>query len=125
MGAAVGEPQGSVAEVSRSNGVDGKILETKLPVVDLKSVTQKKEWNTKNIGQRLGVDIACAATAGGLVAPVICMIDKYAWQALGTQKTAADKDLSEPSSRMRLGSAQWDSRFRHPLAPCCSSRTGS
>ena len=57
------------------------VLDTKLPVVDLKSVglrePLKKEWNTTNIGQRLGVDVACAATAGGLVAPVICMIDKY------------------------------------------------
>jgi len=35
-----------------------------------------KEWNTKNLGGRLAVDAACAATAGGLVAPVITMIDK-------------------------------------------------
>lgn len=37
---------------------------------------EKREWNTKNIGSRMGVDAACAATAGGLVSPIITMIDK-------------------------------------------------
>lgn len=38
---------------------------------------EKKEWNTKALGSRMAVDAACAATAGGMVAPVIAMIDKY------------------------------------------------
>lgn len=79
MGAAVGEPQGSVAgDRPVIDGMEKKIKA--LPAVDLKNVglkdVPKKEWNTKNLGQRLGVDVACAATAGGMVAPIICMIDK-------------------------------------------------
>ncbi|KAK3115121.1 hypothetical protein LTR53_005852 [Teratosphaeriaceae sp. CCFEE 6253] len=35
-----------------------------------------KSWNTKNLGSRLAVDAACAVSAGGLVAPLITMIDK-------------------------------------------------
>ncbi|KAF2774471.1 hypothetical protein EJ03DRAFT_340595 [Teratosphaeria nubilosa] len=46
-----------------------------------KEVVQKVEksvgeWNTKNLGSRLAVDAACAAGAGGVVAPVIAMIDR-------------------------------------------------
>ena len=33
-------------------------------------------WNTKNLGMRLGTDLMCAATAGGLVAPLITILDK-------------------------------------------------
>ncbi|KAF2217575.1 hypothetical protein CERZMDRAFT_108268 [Cercospora zeae-maydis SCOH1-5] len=35
-----------------------------------------KDWNTKNLGQRLAVDAGCAAAAGALVAPVVSMVDK-------------------------------------------------
>ncbi|KAF2725964.1 hypothetical protein K431DRAFT_317378 [Polychaeton citri CBS 116435] len=34
------------------------------------------EWNTKNLGGRLLVDAGSAATAGGLVAPLVSMIDR-------------------------------------------------
>ncbi|RMY67629.1 hypothetical protein D0863_07667 [Hortaea werneckii] len=37
---------------------------------------EKKQWNTKNLGRRIVTDAACAATAGGLVAPVIMTVDK-------------------------------------------------
>jgi len=88
MGVVVGEPQGSVEEARASKSMEGKIqaysapvIDAKIPMVDLKNVglgdAQKKEWNTKHLGQRLGVDVACAATAGGLVAPLITVIDKY------------------------------------------------
>lgn len=33
-------------------------------------------WNTKNLGLRLGVDVASAATSGALVAPLITIIDR-------------------------------------------------
>lgn len=35
-----------------------------------------KVWNTANLGSRLAFDAACAATAGGLVAPLITIVDK-------------------------------------------------
>jgi hypothetical protein len=38
--------------------------------------TQQKGWNMKNLGQRVAVDAMSAATAGGLVAPIVSMIDK-------------------------------------------------
>lgn len=37
---------------------------------------EKKQWNTKNLGQRIAIDAMSAGSAGGLVAPIICMIDK-------------------------------------------------
>ncbi|KAL1302004.1 hypothetical protein AAFC00_002456 [Neodothiora populina] len=47
-------------------------------VDDIKNVEKEKEsqWNTRNLGSRLGADAAAAVTAGVLVAPVITMIDK-------------------------------------------------
>lgn len=45
-------------------------------VVGLKE-QEPKSWNTANLGQRLGADAMSAGIAGGLVAPVICAIDKY------------------------------------------------
>lgn len=35
------------------------------------------KWNTTNLGLRFGADAASAATASVLVAPVICVIDRY------------------------------------------------
>ncbi|QIX01046.1 hypothetical protein AMS68_006563 [Peltaster fructicola] len=50
-------------------------LPVKIPGVALKE-RKEAQWNTKNLVQRILVDAACAGSAGGLVAPVICMIDK-------------------------------------------------
>lgn len=38
---------------------------------------EPKTWNTSNLGQRMGIDVMSASVAGGLVAPIICAIDKY------------------------------------------------
>ena len=38
------------------------------------------EWNTTNLGLRLAADAGSAATASALVAPIICVIDRYAAQ---------------------------------------------
>lgn len=37
---------------------------------------EPKTWNTSNLGQRMGIDVMSASVAGGLVAPIICAIDK-------------------------------------------------
>ncbi|KAK0943641.1 hypothetical protein LTR29_004813 [Friedmanniomyces endolithicus] len=37
---------------------------------------ERLQWNTRHLGSRMAVDAACAASAGGLVAPLITMIDK-------------------------------------------------
>lgn len=47
----------------------------KIKYQELKSSTIQG-WNTKNLGLRLGTDVASAATASLLVAPVICVIDQ-------------------------------------------------
>ena len=85
MGAAAGEPQAA------SPGKDESKPEQEVraaPVVDtdmgavmhkvgLKKKEQKtEEWNTSNLASRLAVDAMCAAAAGGLVAPLITIIDK-------------------------------------------------
>jgi hypothetical protein len=35
------------------------------------------QWNTKNLGLRLGADLVSAASAAVLVAPIISIIDRY------------------------------------------------
>ena len=39
----------------------------------------QKTRNAHNLGRRLGTDITCAATAGGLVAPLIMTVDKFVY----------------------------------------------
>ncbi|CAG8007871.1 unnamed protein product [Penicillium nalgiovense] len=41
-----------------------------------KRSTTKPTWNTKDMGKRLGVDVASAATAGVLTCPLITIIDR-------------------------------------------------
>ncbi|KAK3645677.1 hypothetical protein LTR56_003722 [Elasticomyces elasticus] len=48
----------------------------KAKVNGLKLADKETSWNTQNLGSRLAVDVACAVSAGGLVAPLITMIDK-------------------------------------------------
>jgi hypothetical protein len=47
----------------------------KVKYEELKSSTIQ-DWNTRNLGLRLGTDAASAAAAAALVAPVICVIDQ-------------------------------------------------
>jgi hypothetical protein len=39
-------------------------------------VVAKRDWNTSQLGLRIGVDAVSAGAAGTLVAPIIAMIDK-------------------------------------------------
>ncbi|KAK4893649.1 hypothetical protein LTR27_008118 [Elasticomyces elasticus] len=48
----------------------------KAKVNGLKLADKEISWNTQNLGSRLAVDVACAVSAGGMVAPLITMIDK-------------------------------------------------
>lgn len=41
-----------------------------------------REWNTSNLGRRLATDALCALTAGGLVAPLITIVDKSVFQPI-------------------------------------------
>ena len=55
----------------------GKREEGVLSAVGLTSTDGKtKEWNTKNLSSRMGVDAVCAAASAGLVAPLIMIVDK-------------------------------------------------
>nr|OQO21059.1 hypothetical protein B0A51_11466 [Rachicladosporium sp. CCFEE 5018] len=60
----------AMVDTSKGSALDIKLPKPKLPGV------KTDGWNTANLGKRLGVDALSAATAGGLVAPLICMIDK-------------------------------------------------
>jgi len=83
--------QPSVAGVHTSNAGEAHRVHNTLPhVTDTKTLVRNKiqgvrltekepaaiQWNTKYLGRRFMVDAACAATAGGIVAPLIVMIDK-------------------------------------------------
>ena len=81
-----GAPAASSASTERK---DESVITQAPAVVDTQSVPnlkkvgisvkekEPKQWNTKNLSSRLAVDAASAATAGGLVAPIITVIDKY------------------------------------------------
>jgi hypothetical protein len=82
MGAGPAELQACVAEDKKQSAISiSKEAAVQVPMAPGKVVGLKeqepKSWNTANLGQRLGADAMSAGLAGGLVAPVICAIDKY------------------------------------------------
>ena len=81
--ARVGKHEQSSKEEKRFQPTPPEVMDTKAAGVISKVGLKKKEkseqdgrWNTTKLGPRLGVDLMCAATAGGLVAPLITIIDK-------------------------------------------------
>lgn len=56
-------------------------LMTSMPRSDAKSsgvqASSESKWNTSKLGMRVAGDVAAASTAGGLVSPLICMLDRY------------------------------------------------
>ena len=86
MGVAPAEPLAIVAEDKQGGAqrLSTKEAIAQLPMKSAKVVESiglkdqgPKPWNTANLGRRLGVDAMSAGIAGGLVAPIICAIDKY------------------------------------------------
>ncbi|KAI4803601.1 hypothetical protein E4T44_11145 [Aureobasidium sp. EXF-8845] len=60
-----------------TSAADRGVSQTNLkPEIMSPKTTTPTTWNTHNLGLRLGADVASAATAGVLVAPVITAIDK-------------------------------------------------
>ncbi|KAJ8127856.1 hypothetical protein O1611_g5777 [Lasiodiplodia mahajangana] len=64
----------------------GLQLDAKTPVAVPVSTQQQpvemarelsQQWNTKNLGFRLGADAASAACAASMIAPVISIIDRF------------------------------------------------
>jgi len=88
MGAGPAEPPACVAEDKKQGAISvPREAQVQVPmasgrVVGLKKDQEPKSWNTANLGQRLGADAMSAGLAGGLVAPVICAIDKYVYLVL-------------------------------------------
>jgi hypothetical protein len=39
-----------------------------------------RSWNTNSLGLRVGADAASAAISSVLVAPIICVIDRYVYK---------------------------------------------
>ena len=59
--------------------------------------TATKQWNTHNITGRLGADVTCAATAGGLVAPLIMTVDKCIIENASGKRTMTESIKSSLS----------------------------
>ena len=79
MGAAAEEPQPAVPGRS-----EGEVRADAAPVMENTKAQigeavglKGKKWNTEKLGSRLAVDGMTAATAGGLVSPLIMVVDKY------------------------------------------------
>jgi hypothetical protein len=97
------EPQAIVAEVKQQGAplLTSKEAIAQLPMKPGKVVEsiglkeqEPKTWNTTNLGRRLGVDAMSAGIAGGLVAPVICAIDKYAPPFLMINRMTSTRTLT-------------------------------
>lgn len=59
------------------NDIGALPLPTEVVLPDKMSLGTSK-WNTSNLSSRLGADATSAASASVLVAPIICVIDRYA-----------------------------------------------
>ena len=44
--------------------------------IEMPSSKLQQQWNTKNLGLRLGADFTSAASAASMVAPLIAIIDR-------------------------------------------------
>ena len=115
MGAAAGEEQAASPGKDESQKVPAApVIDTKLDVegamskVGLKkkeNETKDGKWNTSNLGSRLGVDLMCAAAAGGLVAPIVTVIDKQVKKSI-RMICRRTNSSSDQSSRTPPANAQ-------------------
>lgn len=53
----------------------------KAPVASPIPTKPASVWNTKDLGLRLGVDVASAASAGALTCPLITIIDRFVFSS--------------------------------------------
>ncbi|KAK4939960.1 hypothetical protein LTR10_019812 [Elasticomyces elasticus] len=75
------------------------------------------QWNTTNIGKRLAADLTSAASAAGLVAPVICVLDRpfllifglysCTYIAANTVDTLMSTLYSKPASSVSSGATKF------------------
>ena len=56
------------------------------------------QWNTKNLGLRLGADLVSAASAAVLVAPIISIIDRYVFSPSTLPRMAMGKPQKQNST---------------------------
>lgn len=63
--------------VSQIQQLDGTTLPKSQLSTDEKTTKPQSKWNTKNLFSRLASDVASAAAAASLVAPIISIIDRY------------------------------------------------
>lgn len=103
MGVGPAEPLAIVAEDKRQGA---QLLSTKEAIAQLPMKPAKvvesiglkdqgpKTWNTANLGRRLGVDAMSAGIAGGLVAPIICAIDKYVSTSHATGRNDHESNIT-------------------------------
>ncbi|KAI6090092.1 hypothetical protein F4821DRAFT_36234 [Hypoxylon rubiginosum] len=58
--------------------------------VEMPSSKLQQQWNTKNLGLRLGADFASAASAASMVAPLIAIIDRSIMENASGRNTLAN-----------------------------------
>lgn len=76
MGAAADDRAAATPADATSSILPANMTKAVDDVAEKAGFKESRKWNTKNLGRRLGVDFMCAAAAGGLVAPVITIVDK-------------------------------------------------
>ncbi|KAJ2992189.1 hypothetical protein NUW58_g2253 [Xylaria curta] len=86
-----------ISNLTRTMPAPGVPLDTKPPVsVSTKQQTVEvpsklsQQWNTKNLGSRLGADIVSAACAASMIAPVISIIDRSIMENTSGRNTLAE-----------------------------------
>lgn len=72
-------PDDAVAQLEMESKTSIPVPEPQLSKRDTASPKTESRWNTRNLALRLAADIASAASAAALVAPLISIIDKYAF----------------------------------------------
>ncbi|ATY63694.1 sequence orphan [Cordyceps militaris] len=78
------------------------------------SSPQSRQWNTKNLGMRLGADAVSASCAAGLISPLIAFIDKSIME---------NASGSSPSILASLRTS-FTALLRHPLRTLASKPVG-
>lgn len=64
---------------------------------EVRQEERNQSWNLEDLGARLTVDAASAAIAAGLVAPIVTVIDNYAfrWEPFVIMEVVARRGLAE------------------------------
>lgn len=93
---------------------------------------RNSRWNLQELGEKLAIDAISAASAAGLVAPTVTVVDKYAcyWEPFVTIQIVARESLSlihAPGQSLKESQAAYPSlgRYAAPFEVSFSAHTVS